>query len=85
MVINILFALLCLVCPLLAILSYRQGVRDGRAIRHDVPLSPMAPVIPSKPKPKSIDEINAEISLANMINYDGTPDSQIDLAKEVRR
>lgn len=66
-------------------MSYRQGIKDGRAIRQDVPLSPITPVIPSKPKPKTIDEINAEISLVNMINYDGTPDSQIDLAKEDAR
>lgn len=84
MVINILFALLCLVCPLLAIMAYRQGVRDGRAISQGIPLPPLV-----EPKTQSMEktteELNYDISLQNMLDYDGTAGSQKELIKEGER
>ncbi len=68
--------ILCLLLPYLVIISYRQGVKDGRAIKKDKPLQPVIqPFMSATPE---TDERLTKI-MDNINSYDGTERGQVDV------
>jgi hypothetical protein len=66
---------LSILTPLLCILAYRQGVKDGRAIISNTPLQPLIqPPRASKDNPEAV---RLDKILANIDNYDGTGKGQV--------
>ena len=53
-------------------MAYRQGIRDGQAIKSEKPIEPIKV---SKPKTAKMSEVEAEIleGYNNLMAYDGKP------------
>lgn len=66
---------LAVLCPLLAIWAYRQGIRDGQAIRTQEPLRPLIRPLQRATQANPEAERLGRI-LANIESYDGTGKGQ---------
>lgn len=66
---------LSLLTPLLVILAYRQGVRDGQAIHTKEPFRPLTRPLQRATEPPREQERLVKI-LANIENYDGSGKGQ---------
>lgn len=68
-----------LMTPLLTILAYRQGIRDGRAIVSKQPLKPLI----QPPRASKENEETKRLSkiLNNIDNYNGTGENQEAVSK----
>jgi hypothetical protein len=65
---------LSLFSPLLVILAYRQGIKDGRAIISNTPLRPL--IQPPRAPKDNPEAVRLDKILANIDNYDGTGKGQ---------
>ena len=66
---------LSLLTPLLVILAYRQGIRDGQAIHTKEPFRPLIRPLQRATEPDKESERLVKI-LANIENYDGSGKGQ---------
>ena len=76
--INYILLAVCLCCPAAVIWAYRQGIKDGTSLRDNKPLDPIV-TMPEPERKPTPEEVNASLSWQNMMNYDGTRESQVDL------
>lgn len=74
MLYEILIIAMVLVFPACVIVAYRQGIRDGRALREDKPPSPVIPMFGRVQGDEQLDKL-----MQNINNYDGTEVGQIDI------
>lgn len=69
------FILLSVLCPILVLIAYRQGIRDKQSIDNGIDIQPL-PQIPKKRHNTSIEEIRDQVLLDNLNTYDGTDRGQ---------
>ena len=67
--------LLSVLCPILVLIAYRQGIRDKQSIDNGINIQPL-PQIPKKHHSASIDEIRDQTLIDNLNTYDGTDRGQ---------
>jgi hypothetical protein len=65
---------LSILTPLLCILAYRQGIKDGRAIISNTPLQTL--VRPPRASQSDQEVLRLNKILSNIDNYDGTGKGQ---------
>ena len=69
------FILLSVLCPILVLIAYRQGIRDKQSIDNGIDIQPL-PQIPKKRHKPGIEEIRDQVLLENLNTYDGTDRGQ---------
>ena len=74
-------AITSLFISLMVILAYRQGIKDGRAIKDNKPLEEIKPkVLPMfKVEKKDATEEYYNKVMTNLSNYNGSSEGQIDV------
>lgn len=83
MLYDVIIILLLLMIPIVGLLvffSYRQGIKDGRALKEEEPLKPVVEKKTKKaPQSKETKRLNA--ILENINNYTGSAVGQKDVSK----
>ena len=69
------FILLSVLCPILVLIAYRQGVRDRQSVDKGIDIHPL-PQVTKKRHNTSIDEIRDQTLIDNLNTYDGTDRGQ---------
>lgn len=69
------FILLSVLCPILVLIAYRQGIRDKQSIDNGINIQPLPQVTKKHHKP-GIEEIRDQVLLDNLNTYDGTDRGQ---------
>lgn len=71
------FIILALLCPLLVLIAYRQGVKDRQSIDRGEAIQPVIPA--HKRREASIEDVRLQTLLNNINAYDGTERGQTEI------